>query len=590
MSWSKTDVDLPLLNGIDDILGTLNQGASNLETVLNTTLTALDAAKVAYIASADPFSFLFESLLIEVENLINDTFNSSASVLICNPLTLGKTVVEEVEGEFINTQAEFFTFENSHLKINNKNISYKFDKHGIPQMTPAECINAMIASFEDLGDQQRPQFTSSAQVASFGVIITAPDLVGFVPLLTNLLDVFNLRPLSDLLNKYISKANLDPLGNPDTSKVVSRAPDWTSYKLSSIGALGEQRNELIKILNTLRGYVETADNAVVSLINVIETKISNLLDTVSSFNDLITRLRSVSAASGVWTFNLPASTGGVELIQEQLRISAEDPDQRGVNLLNIDSGYTVGVLFVGGGPSLSAVDTIRDLIFQTSEVLSGQFFDEIQTIAFSDVPEAGTWRLEFGDLRTVDLAFDASNTEIQTALRDLATLSDVEVQGDYTSQFTVRFSGADGRKDQPDLKASEAGSNEVQIVRFSEKPTTGSFAFRYNKRDNTPILETGLINFNANSAVVQSALESIFGSGSVNVTGSYTSGFTITWIGAYEHTEIYPLTFSNTLLAQTRPVSMSVSRNVLGRPPANNLTYNSLPVTITFNTSRQGKS
>ena len=44
------------------------------------------------------------------------------------------------------------------------------------------------------------------------------------------------------------------------------------------------------------------------------------------------------------------------------------------------------------------------------------------------------------------------------------------------------------------------------------------------------------------------------------------------------------------LLGLLSKVIICVSRNVQGRPPANNLTYNSLPVTITFNTSRQGKS
>lgn len=69
---------------------------------------------------------------------------------------------------------------------------------------------------------------------------------------------------------------------------------------------------------------------------------------------------------------------------------------------------------------------------------------EEQRIEFSDVPDAGTWTLEWNGEETDVLAHDATNSDVEDALRELPGLEQVEVIGDYSNDFIVTFTGVIG--------------------------------------------------------------------------------------------------------------------------------------------------
>lgn len=67
-----------------------------------------------------------------------------------------------------------------------------------------------------------------------------------------------------------------------------------------------------------------------------------------------------------------------------------------------------------------------------------------QHIAYSSVPATGSYKLKYGLLETGSLAYNADAAAVQVALRLLSGLGSVTVSGDYTSGFTIVFTGVSG--------------------------------------------------------------------------------------------------------------------------------------------------
>lgn len=108
-----------------------------------------------------------------------------------------------------------------------------------------------------------------------------------------------------------------------------------------------------------------------------------------------------------------------------------------------------------------------------------------------------------------------------------------------------------------------AGVDEVQTLSFSATPDGGSFKLKYEEE------ETGLINQTATASTVQTALNALNKLSGVIVTGSFGSGFTITFAGndgKIDH-PILEVT-SNTLLIGITAVTTSVVQTTQGVPQA----------------------
>lgn len=97
--------------------------------------------------------------------------------------------------------------------------------------------------------------------------------------------------------------------------------------------------------------------------------------------------------------------------------------------------------------------------------------NEVQTITFSSVPDAGTWAIKKDMFtRTSDLAFNANAATVQTALA--AIIPGVTVTGDYSTQFTVTFAGAAARQDQLQLEIEHSLTVSGSAVTVTPATTT----------------------------------------------------------------------------------------------------------------------
>lgn len=77
--------------------------------------------------------------------------------------------------------------------------------------------------------------------------------------------------------------------------------------------------------------------------------------------------------------------------------------------------------------------------------------DEVQRITFSSIPDDGTFRLDFAGQQTVNVAWNDDATYVETALEALSNITDVDVTGNFSSGFTVTFTGVDGKQNKAQM-------------------------------------------------------------------------------------------------------------------------------------------
>lgn len=78
--------------------------------------------------------------------------------------------------------------------------------------------------------------------------------------------------------------------------------------------------------------------------------------------------------------------------------------------------------------------------------------DEVQTLTFGAVPDAGSFRLSLNGEETALLTFQSSAADVENALNALSSLSSASVAGDFLSGFVITFTGEDGKEDKPLLE------------------------------------------------------------------------------------------------------------------------------------------
>lgn len=119
---------------------------------------------------------------------------------------------------------------------------------------------------------------------------------------------------------------------------------------------------------------------------------------------------------------------------------------------------TEGTVIAEG--AIVSVDGDPDAQFEMdNEYTIGAGTDEIQTITFSAVPDAGSFTLIFDGDETTDIDFSDADSDVQSALNALTSLSSVVVTGNFTDGFTITFTGTDGEQDQ---ELFVEGSNSLE--------------------------------------------------------------------------------------------------------------------------------
>lgn len=112
---------------------------------------------------------------------------------------------------------------------------------------------------------------------------------------------------------------------------------------------------------------------------------------------------------------------------------------------------TVGTIIPAGSVfSVEGKPTDRFVLGSDVTIADGQ--NEVQTIDFDAVPDAGEFKLKYNLEETIAIAFGATSQGIEDALNGLSSLSSVVVAGDFSSGFVISFEGADGLKDHATLE------------------------------------------------------------------------------------------------------------------------------------------
>lgn len=132
---------------------------------------------------------------------------------------------------------------------------------------------------------------------------------------------------------------------------------------------------------------------------------------------------------------------------------------------------TLGTIIPQG--SIASVSGTPDNRFTTDaeyEIAAGT--DEVQTITFSSAPTSGDFTLIFNGEETASIAYNDTNTDVQTALNALTALSGVIVTGDFSGGFVVTFSGSDGQQDQELLTVGDNTLDDGGAVSITITETT----------------------------------------------------------------------------------------------------------------------
>jgi hypothetical protein len=107
---------------------------------------------------------------------------------------------------------------------------------------------------------------------------------------------------------------------------------------------------------------------------------------------------------------------------------------------------------------------------------------------------------------------------------------------------------------------------DQQLITFSLVPDSGTWTLTFGAETTTPLA------FNANAATVQSALQDLEGLEDVQVSGNYTSGFTVTFVGVDSPVSL--LTSSDSLLNGATPVTITVADDsAAAKKPDDNVPY-----------------
>jgi len=185
---------------------------------------------------------------------------------------------------------------------------------------------------------------------------------------------------------------------------------------------------------------------------------------------------------------------------------------------------------------------------------------EIQKIVFDVLPASGTWRIHFGDEKTSNLAWDATDADVQSALRSLNTLSDVVVSvlpGPEIG-FLVEFEGDDANKTQPEMEFTDEGINEIQSISADLTPDAGNWKLTFDGQ------ETGTLAFNILADDLKIALEALSNIDEIEVTGAWPD-FTITFKGVNIKLDVVLLIDSANTLVSATPVTATPSTTTEGR-------------------------
>lgn len=253
--------------------------------------------------------------------------------------------------------------------------------------------------------------------------------------------------------------------------------------------------------------------------------------------------------------------------------------QTALNSLSLTNVTVAGSHIAGFDITFGGVDANQD---QPELTLNDAGQNEIQCFSFDFVPTSGSWAISFNGQNTGSIAHNASAAAVKTALESLININagNLSITGSINpaKQLNIEFINDLEKSDQPQMTvfsntliaavavtptpstttpgaAPTAGQNDIQQIEFSLLPTSGTFSLTYEATT------TILLNKNDTNVTIEAALEALssVGAGNVNVTGNFTSGFTIEFVSALGLGDRNPISVATNALIRAIPVTVSVS-------------------------------
>lgn len=333
MSWTKKKVLAPLPEELEPIISTLTGTANSVQAILEPLSLALEAASTLFLIGNDLFAAIMNEVIGLIEDLVNDLFGAGLFQLIINPFTISNTTLRRARIDDGESDAFDVTF-----------------------ITPDQAIKLAIKSLDDpgdvdfLGNFKRPNFSESATVAGFGLLVTVKDINAYLRLLKLLFKVWATEDLDFAIKKAESLLTETPR---------STGADWDSMRLNQITQLGLIHQQLLAVLALCKGYTLVPEG-LINLINLIKKKLDDLIDIIDVFKAVVDDLANLEALAGVYVFDLPPTLGGNEAIKAAL----PNPELQGPEFFL--HRYTFFMLYIGGGPGTTAgpviaADNIRKI-------------------------------------------------------------------------------------------------------------------------------------------------------------------------------------------------------------------------------------
>ncbi len=177
------------------------------------------------------------------------------------------------------------------------------------------------ASFDDLGDGDRPQLVGSASISAMLFVVGADDLPEFTRLLGLLAALFGLPALSWETDEY----DLDIPTRIENG--MSTPPDWESLRLGEVcppfAQLAEQLTQALGMLSVTDDYAGMLN----ALSETIEQKSTLLSSIAGEIRALVTDITTLIESAGLYVLRIDGN--GVTDLQEKAETAMDAPSWTG---------------------------------------------------------------------------------------------------------------------------------------------------------------------------------------------------------------------------------------------------------------------
>ena len=302
-------------------LSSLVDGVGTLATAANATLdageTALAAASALLAGPAAPQAAAAAALVTTAQALLNDVFGAGFFHLFAHPWQHG---VGAGEGPW------------RHLPF-------------------PRCAQVIGESFDDLADQERPQFSSLAPVEMIVVITGAPSPTIFAQVLDGLNAIMDFREFRLAARRLAQALELED--QRFTISQGSRLPDWRSVTVrEALPALAPVETAIKDALALLESYAAGGQAAVGIATDLIAAKRAQLTALQNNLAAASALFGQGIVGAGVYKVHI-SGTGGNDLLETQLLSATGGP--------GVELSFCAGVAWVGPEGTLTTLAGVLGL-------------------------------------------------------------------------------------------------------------------------------------------------------------------------------------------------------------------------------------